>query len=76
MRGSATASIGAIASAAASSEASTHHTIPHTLRRWISSGKGGAGGTVWNAKKAQTLRGAEGSHSRYAAKSSSASSNA
>ena len=28
-----------------------HQTIPQTLRRWISSGNGGAGGTVWKAEE-------------------------
>ena len=64
MSGSATASIGAIAFSASSSVASMHQTIPHTLRRWISSGKGGAGGMVWKLKKPVTFRGADGSHSR------------
>ncbi len=55
---------GAIAFSASSSEASMHQTIPHTRRMWISSGNGSAGGIVCQLKKPDTLRGAEGSHSR------------
>ena len=64
MSGSAISSNGAIAFSASSSEASMHQTMPHTLRRWISSGNGRAGGMVWKLKKPVTLRGADGSHSR------------
>ncbi len=64
MSGSATASIGAIAFAASSSDPTTHQTIPHTLRRWISSGNGGAGGMVWKLKNAPTFRGRVGRSSR------------
>ena len=41
-----------------------HHTMPHTLRMWISSGNGGAGGTVWKQKKPLALRGSCGRNSR------------
>ena len=41
-----------------------HQTIPHALRRWISSGNGGPGGTVWKQKNAPTFRGSVGRYSR------------
>ena len=41
-----------------------HQTIPHTLRRWISSGNGGPGGIVWKLKNAPTFRGSVGRYSR------------
>ena len=76
-RGSATESSGAIAASASSSDASMHQTMPQTLRRWSSSGNASfTGGIVWKLKKPITFRGADGSHSRYAARSSSASSTA
>ena len=37
-----------------------HQTTPHALRRWISSGNGGAGGIVWKLKNAPTFRGSVG----------------
>ena len=76
MSGSATESSGSIACSASSSVPSMLQTMPQTLRRWISSGNGGAGGMVWKLKKPLTFRGADGSHSRYAASSLSVSSSA
>ena len=64
MSGGATASIGAIACSASSSEPTMHQTIPHTLRRWISSGNGGPGGTVWKQKNPVAFRGSVGRYSR------------
>ena len=65
MSGSGTASSsGFIAAFASCSSPVWHQTIPHTLRMWISSGNGGAGGTVWNAKKPFSSRGASGRNSR------------
>ena len=55
---------GAIAFAASSSVPTYAHTTPHTLRMWSSSGNGGAGGTVANAKKPFSSRGAAGRNSR------------
>ena len=37
-----------------------HQTIPQTLRRWISSGNGGAGGTVWKAEEPGRVAGQRG----------------
>ena len=64
MSGVPTASIGAISFSASSSEPTMHQTIPHTLRRWISSGNGGPGGTVWKQKKPEALLGSVGRNSR------------
>ena len=47
MSGSGSASSnGAMSAAACSSDPVWHHTTPHTVRPWSSSGNGGAGGTA------------------------------
>ena len=71
MSGVPTASIGAIACSASSSEPTMHQTTMHAFRRWISSGNGGPGGTVWNAKNPVALRERVGRNSRYAESTSS-----
>ena len=51
-----------------------HQTTPHTLRMCSSSGNGGAGGTVRNAKKPQSSSGASPMKSRYQPSTSAVSS--